>query len=95
MLMNINEHKWLTNKIFLIGVIMRFMVLKALSQLVVETGRESKYVKTCFSSSDTFSPLLYMYRFFTDYKMHFFLRKIASKIQVRLILKINIKMSSV
>ena len=31
----------------------------------------------------------------TDYKMHFFLRKIASKIQVRLILKINIKMSSV
>jgi hypothetical protein len=33
--------------------------------------------------------------YFTDYKTHFFLRKIASKIQVRLILEINIKMSSV
>ena len=33
--------------------------------------------------------------YFTDYKTHFFLWKIASKIQVRLILKINIKMSSV
>ena len=29
--------------------------------------------------------------YFTDYKTHFFLRKIASKIQVHLILKINIK----
>ena len=29
--------------------------------------------------------------YFTDYKMQFFLRKIASKIQVRLILEINIK----
>ena len=33
--------------------------------------------------------------YFTDYKTHSFLRKIASKIQVRLILEINIKMSSV
>jgi hypothetical protein len=33
--------------------------------------------------------------YFTDYKTHFFLQKIASKIQVRLILEINIKMSSV
>ena len=33
--------------------------------------------------------------YFTDYKTHFFLRKIASKIQVCLILEINIKMSSV
>ena len=32
---------------------------------------------------------------FTDYTTHFFLRKIASKIQVRLILEINVKMSSV
>jgi hypothetical protein len=33
--------------------------------------------------------------YFTDYKTHFFLQKIASKIQVRLILEINKKMSSV
>jgi hypothetical protein len=33
--------------------------------------------------------------YFTDYKTHFFLQKIASKIQVRLILEINTKMSSV
>ena len=33
--------------------------------------------------------------YFTDYKTHFFLRKIASKIQVCLILEINIKMSCV
>ena len=33
--------------------------------------------------------------YLTDYKTHFFLRKIASKIQVHLIFKINIKMSSV
>ena len=33
--------------------------------------------------------------YFTNYKTHFLLRKIASKIQVRLILEINIKMSSV
>ena len=33
--------------------------------------------------------------YITDYKRHFFLWKIASKIQVHLILKINIKMSSV
>ena len=33
--------------------------------------------------------------YFMDYKMHFFLRKIAFKIQVRLILEINIKMTSV
>ena len=33
--------------------------------------------------------------YFTGYKTHYFLRKIASKIQVRLILEINIKMSSV
>jgi hypothetical protein len=33
--------------------------------------------------------------YFVDYKTHFFLRKIASKIQVRLILKINIKIPSV
>ena len=33
--------------------------------------------------------------YFTDYKTYFFLWKIASKIQVRLILEINIKMSSV
>jgi hypothetical protein len=32
--------------------------------------------------------------YFTDYKTHFFLKKIASKIQVRLILEINTKMSS-
>ena len=33
--------------------------------------------------------------YFTDYKTHFFLGKITSKIQVRLILEINIKMSSI
>jgi hypothetical protein len=33
--------------------------------------------------------------YFTDYKTYFFLRKIASKIHVCLILEINIKMSSV
>ena len=33
--------------------------------------------------------------YFTDYKTHFFLRKIGSKIQMHLILEINIKMSSV
>ena len=32
--------------------------------------------------------------YFTEYKTHFFLRKITSKIHVRLILEINIKMSS-
>ena len=35
------------------------------------------------------------YTEFMDYKTHFFLRKIASKIQVSFILEINIKMSSV
>jgi hypothetical protein len=35
--------------------------------------------------------LMFYIPYFTDYKTHFFLRKIASKIQVRLILEINIK----
>ena len=55
MLMNINDTNG-SHKEFLIG----FMVLKPLSQLAAETERESTHVKTYFSSSGTFSPLLSM-----------------------------------
>ena len=54
-----------------------------------------KFPIICCSSSLLVLLISSWILYFTDYKTHFFHRKIASKIHVRLILEINIKMSIV
>jgi hypothetical protein len=53
------------------------------------------YIDTQRIDCVSYIDFIYNLPYFTDYKTHFFLQKIASKMQVRLILEINTKMFSV